>query len=744
MRTIPTLTILLLGALSQPAWPAEPERLIGFADAQDQRALEAAFRAGLSAEDQSGWARELSARPHHPGSEQGRINIDTMAELFEQWGYEVAVEWFDILLPVPVRRELELIAPEAFTAGLLEDVVAGDASTAQRDEVLPPYNAFSVDGEVAGELVFVNYGIPEDYELLERYGVDVAGKIVIAKYGRSWRGIKPKLAAEKGAIGALIYSDPADDGYAAGDVYPAGPFKNESGVQRGSVMDMPLYPGDVLTPGRPAVKGTRRLKRENAPTLTKIPVLPISYRDAEPLLAALGGEVVPREWQGGLPITYHLGPGPAEVRLALGFDWQTIRVGNVVARLEGARYPDQWVLRGNHHDGWNHGAADPISGMVALMDEALAVGRLAAAGQRPARTLVYAGWDAEEPGLIGSTEWVEKHLPELDEKAVAYINTDGNSRGFAFVGGSHTLEPFFNEVLKGVTDPQTGASLDERLRARIQVAGPPERREELEGRKDLRISPLGSGSDYTPFLQHAGIASANLAFGGEGEGGSYHTLYDTYEHYTRFRDPGFAYGVALADLAGTATLRLANAPVLPFRFSGLADNLAHYLGELETLADEAREKALRNNRMLREGTYGLALDPERSLSAPPALPDVPHFNFAPLKNAIDRVAASGKALDAALDALMPEADADLAALNARLYRSERALSSTEGLPGRDWYRHQIYAPGFYTGYGVKTLPRVREAIEAELYDEVDAEVAFTAGVLDAFADYLDGTLALIE
>lgn len=723
---------------------AAADGLIGFGDAEDQRALESDFRDGLSADDQSEWAQTLTAKPHHAGSTQGRVNINFIAERFKSWGYDVEVEWFDILLPVPVRRELQLLEPEAYTAGLLEDVVDGDQSSAERDEVLPPYNAFSVDGDVTAQLVFVNYGIPEDYELLERYGVDVTGKIVIAKYGRSWRGIKPKLAAEKGAIGALIYSDPADDGYAAGDVYPIGPFKNESGVQRGSVMDMPLYPGDVLTPGKPAIKGTRRLQRRNAPTLTKIPVLPISYRDAEPLLAALGGETVPREWQGGLPITYHIGPGPAKVRLALGFDWQMIKVGNVIARMKGAVYPEQWVLRGNHHDGWNHGAADPISGMVALMDEARSLARLAQSGRPPARTVVYAGWDAEEPGLIGSTEWVEKHLQLLDEKAVAYINTDGNSRGFAYVGGSHTLEPFFNEVLKSIEDPQTSASVDERLRARIAVTGSAEQKQELAQRKDLRISPLGSGSDYTPFLQHAGIASANLGFGGEGDGGSYHTLYDTYEHYSRFRDPGFAYGRALADLAGTATLRLANADVLPFRFGGLADNLSHYLGELEKLADDERAKAEQTNRLLEEGAYDLALDPTRTLTAPNAAIEVPYFNFAPLKNAVKRLNESAKRLDAALGALSDSETVDLAALNERLYRSERALISKDGLPGRDWYRHQIYAPGFYTGYGVKTLPRVRESIEAELYDQVDGEIAFTARVLDRFADYLDETLQLTE
>jgi len=720
--------------------------LAGFLDSEAQLAREEAFRVRLSATDQQEWAKALAARAHHAGSEHGGFNIEYIADRFRSWGYDVEVEVFDILLPVPVKRELSLLAPHEYTATLIEDVVPGDVSSEARSEVLPPYNAFSIDGDVTAELVFVNYGIPEDYEMLERYGIDVSGKIVIAKYGRSWRGIKPKLAAEKGAIGAIIYSDPADDGFARGDVYPDGPFKNASGVQRGSVMDMPLYPGDVLTPGRPAIKGSRRLALDKAPTITSIPVLPISYRDAEPLLAALGGEVVPAEWQGALPLTYHLGPGPAEVRLALTFDWQRIKIGNVIARMEGKLHPDEWVLRGNHHDGWNHGASDPISGLVALMDEARSMARLAQDGQPPARSVVYAAWDAEEPGLIGSTEWVEKHLEDLREKAVAYLNTDGNSRGFLGVGGSHTLEPFFNAVLRSVSDPQTKATVDERLRARIEVAGSPEQREELAKRSDLRISPLGSGSDYTPFLQHAGIASANLGFGGEGNGGSYHTLYDTIEHFTRFRDPGFRYGVALADVAGTATLRLANADVLPFRFSGLADNLQHYLEELEKLADDARAQAERVNGMIDNRTFELALDPEKSLGPPAKKPVVPHFNFAPLKNAIDEVTAQASELDGKLDGLKDRSGStvDRVDLNRRLYRSERALTSSDGLPGREWYRHQIYAPGFYTGYGVKTLPRIREAIEAELYDSVDAEIAFTARTLSGFAEYLSETALLIE
>jgi len=733
---------LALATVATAANGAAVEHLTGFVDVDRQLALEASLTKSLSATELAAWSKHLSAHAHHAGSPYGKENVQFIAELFRSWGYNVEIEAFDILLPVPKERELILEGPSGYRATLIEDILEEDASSAERAEVLPPYNAFSKDGDVRGELVFVNYGIPEDYEMLERYGIDVTGKIVIAKYGKSWRGIKPKLAAEHGAIGAIIYSDPADDGYARGDVYPTGPFKNSSGVQRGSVMDMPLYPGDVLTPGEPAIKGTRRLEIAAAPTITKIPVLPISYRDAEPLLRALGGEVVPKPWRGALPITYHIGPGPARVKLKLVFDWQRITIENVIARLEGATYPDEWVIRGNHHDGWNHGASDPISGLVALLGEAKAVATLAAEGKPPARTVIYAAWDAEEPGLIGSTEWVEKHRRELNSKVVTYLNTDGNGRGFVSIGGSHTLEGFFNEVLASVIDPQTMVSLAARRRAMLSVTGDEKQREELESRKDLRIAPLGSGSDYTPFLQHLGIASANFGFGGESAHGSYHTLYDTFEHYTRFRDPGFVYAVTLAELLGRTTLRLANAQVLPFRFTGLADSLKLYLTELEALAEKKREEAKRNNKLLENNTYGLALDAKKTLGAPKALPKVPFFNFAPLQNALAHVEDSATALDKALDA-DDLGNVDLVVLNRRLYQSERALTSTAGLPGRNWYRHQIYAPGFYTGYGVKTLPRVREAIEAKLYDEVDHQIAVTAEVLAAFAEYLEETRSLI-
>jgi N-acetylated-alpha-linked acidic dipeptidase len=717
------------------------ENIVGFDEAGSaaQRKIELQLDASVNAGEMDGWLKRMSAAPHHLGSAASRENAEFIRSLFDSWGYETEIAEYQVLLPVPRVREVELVAPGHYSATLTEDTLAEDASTAVRDTLLPPYNAFSTDGEVEAELVFVNYGIPEDYELLERYGIDVTGKIAIAKYGRSWRGIKPKLAGEKGAIGTIIYSDPADDGYGAGDVYPKGPFKNESGVQRGSVMDMPTYPGDVLTPGRGATRNARRLDREDAPTITKIPVLPISYRDALPLLAAMDGEVVPADWRGDLPITYHLGPGPARVRLKAEFDWNMVTAYNVIARLEGSTYPDQWVIRGNHHDGWNHGAADPLSGLVATLAEAKAVGELAKAGQRPLRTVIYAAWDGEEPGLIGSTEWAEHHAADLKRHAVAYLNTDGSSRGFMNIGGSHVLERFLNQVTEELDDPLQKISLKERRRAAILVDGDEKDRTEARDREDLRIYPMGSGSDYTPFLQHLGIASANLGFGGEAEDGSYHTLYDTYEHYMKFRDPGLVYGTVLAKTTGRATLRLANAPRLPFEFKGFADNIALYIRELEELADGMQSETERNNKLIDDGTYAAAMDPRKSLGPPPAREPVPFFNFAPLKNALARLQNAADDFDTAAQSSLA-ADEEI---NELLYTSERLLTRDAGLEGREWYKHHIYAPGFYTGYGVKTIPGVREAIEQRDYDKVGPQIEIAADILNAMAGRIEVLAARI-
>ena len=700
-------------------------------NAKKEIALEKDFEGKLSADNLDKWMQRMSAEPHWVGTEYGRKNAEWMQKQFKSWGYDATIETYYVLFPYPKTRVLELTAPTTYKAKLTPMAVEGDEYTAQGDALLPSYNAFSTDGDVEADLVFVNYGVPKDYEELEKLGIDVEGKIVIAKYYGSWRGIKPKLAAEKGAIGCIIYSDPKDDGYVQGDVYPKGPFKNKTGVQRGSVMDMPLYPGDVLTPGYAATKDAKRLNREDAPTITKIPVLPISYEDAQPLLDALEGEVAPESWRGGLPITYHIGPGPAKVHLKLEFDWQLKPAHNVIATMSGTEFPDQWVLRGNHHDAWVHGASDPVSGMVALMEEARAIGELAKKGDKPKRTLVYCAWDAEEPGLIGSTEWVEDHIEELQQKAVAYINTDGNGRGFLSAGGSHTLQTMVSEVADAVTDPQKGVSVKERKIARNLIDG---------GSKDFELYALGSGSDYSPFIQHAGIASLNLGFGGENAGGEYHTIYDTYPNYKRFKDPDFAYGVALANTTGRIVLRLANADVLPLEFEQWHKTVSGYLDEVMKETDTMRKAVEKHNDMVDKNVFELAADPKEPFVKPEKKEAVPYLDFAPVQNQLASLKSSIDTFKST-DAFKLSTE-KRNQLNQQLMQVEQVLTSEKGLPRRPWYKHQIYAPGFYTGYGVKTLPGVREAIEQKDWKEAQEQIKVLAETLARFDGHIESMNAL--
>ena len=718
------------------------------AAAEAQLALEAAFDAGLDAANLDKWMKHLSARPHHTGSVWGKQNAEYMAELFRSWGYAVEIETYHVLYPTPKFRLLEMVAPSRFTASLEEPALPEDATSDQKDEQLPTFNAFAADGDVTAEVIFVNQGIPADYEDLERLGIDVKGKLLLARYGGSWRGIKPKLAQEHGALGVILYSDPEDDGYFQGEVYPKGPYRNPHGVQRGAVMDLPLRPGDPLTPYVGATEGAERLALDQAETILKIPVLPISYTDARPILAALAGPVAPERWRGALPITYHVGPGPAVVHLKLEFNWDLVPAYNVIARMEGAELPDQWVMRGNHHDGWVNGAGDPVSGLVALLEEARMVGALVKAGHRPRRTLLYAAWDAEEPGLIGSTEWVEDHADELRQKMVAYINTDAYSRGFLFAGGSHSLEAMFAEIAAAVPDPHKCISLAERQRAWRLLKGSKQQKKEAAESDLYRLWALGSGSDYSPFMQHLGIASFHLGFGNEVGGGSYHSIYDSYDHYTRFLDPGHTYGVTLAKVAGRTTLRLANADLLPFAFSGLSRSLAVYMEEIETLVEETREATEKHNKQLADGVFEAFADPlERFVTVKPKQP-VPAIDFAVLKAAIGHVheAAIVYAEDyarlaaAGLD-LPPAARAEIDRL---LYLSERGLVEANGLPRRPWFRHHIYAPGFYTGYGVKTLPGVREAIEKRYWAETDLQIVKLAAMLDAVASHIKMSAAALE
>jgi len=739
VRTLRFFTVLfLVASVGAQSTGTASGSLMGFSSAgsASQRSLESKFDAFLKPENQRDWMRRLSARPHHLGSAYNKENADFILSLFRSWGYQAELEEFHVLFPTPKTRMVEMTMPERFTLRLAEPPVEGDSTSGQQSEQLPSYNAYSIDGDVTGPLVYVNYGTPADYDELDRRGIDVKGKIVIARYGGSWRGIKPKVAAERGAIGCLIYSDPRDDGFFQGDVYPKGAWKNENGVQRGSVMDMPLFPGDPLTKGIGAKRDAKRVEIKDAETLTKIPVLPISYGDALPLLRNLDGAVVPTAWRGALPITYHFGGTAPTVRMKLEFNWDIKPIYNVIARMPGSERPDQWIIRGNHRDAWVNGADDPISGLVAMMEEARAIAELAKTGWKPKRTIVYAAWDAEEQGLIGSTEWAEHHAAELREKAAVYINTDSNGRGFLGIGGSHTLEKFINEAARTVPDPQTKMTVWERARASRIVNGSESLRKEAAEREDLRISPLGSGSDYTPFLQHLGIASLNIGFGGEDGGGSYHSIYDSFDHYTRFGDPGFHYGIALAKVCGRATLRLANAETLPFEFRNFSDTIEIYAKELTQLADAMRSETARMNADIESGRWAAVQDPTQKLLAPRPKDAVPALDFASLQQAIGKLRESassfhlrsnGKSLDTGRQRQ----------LDAILYRTERALIRNEGLPRRDWFRHHIYAPGFYTGYGVKTLPGVREAIEQRNWKEAEEQIAILAKVVEEFAAEID-------
>jgi N-acetylated-alpha-linked acidic dipeptidase len=677
--------------------------------------------------------RRLSARPHHVGSPYDRDNAEWLLAQLKSYGLDAKIETFSTLFPTPKSRKLELLWPTPFTAKLQEPAVDADPTSNQKDEQLPTYNAFSRDGDVTAPLVYVNYGAPDDYKQLESMGVSVKGAIVLARYGMTWRGIKPKLAAEHGAVGCLIYSDPRDDGYSAGDVFPQGAMRPVDGVQRGSVMDMPVYPGDPQTPGVGSVEGVKLIPIDQVETITKIPVLPISYGDAKPFLMALKGEMVPESWRGGLPIPYKTGPSETKAHLALAFNWDRKPLYDVVARIPGSTLPDEWVIRGNHHDAWVNGAEDPLSGTSPELEEARALGELLKQGWHPQRTVIYCFWDGEEPALLGSTEWAETHAKELSEHAVAYFNTDGNGRGFFGAEGSHSLENFIDSVTSAIDDPETGMSVHDRAKLAEIHRASPEERATLRGRADTRIPSIGSGSDFSVFIDHLGVASVNLGFGGEDEDGQYHSIYDDFYLYSHFADTTFVYGRALAQTVGTMVVRMADADVIPFQFADLADTLHTYVGEVKKLAETERAKIKETNTEIADGTYKALTDPKKTLVPPVAEPVPPYFNFAPLDQASDDLTNAAADFEKAYTAHGADGKT---AVNPQLIQTERVFLDPAGLPKRSWYGNLIYAPGLYTGYGVKTLPAVREAIEQKQWPDVEAEIVRTAAAMEREAALL--------
>jgi N-acetylated-alpha-linked acidic dipeptidase len=750
------LALLVIGLFLHSAVADSPDAnqeasLDGFSSqhASTEREWETKFRALPNAQKQRDYMQLLSARPHHVGSAYDKQNAEWILSKFKEWGLDAHIESFKVLFPKPKRRLLELVAPTHYVAKLQEPALAEDPTSNQQDEQLPTYNAYSRDGDVTAPLVYVNYGLPEDYERLQRLGVSVQGAIVIARYGDSWRGIKPKVAAEHGAVGCLIYSDPKDDGYFGGDVFPKGPMRPDQGVQRGSVLDFGAnYPGDPLTPDR-GDPNAPRMTASNAPSITKIPTLPISYGDAQPLLAALTGPLAPEEWRGALPIAYHVGPGAAKVHLALEFNWDLKDVNDIIARIPGSSEADEWVVRGNHHDGWVNGAEDPISGQVTLLEEARSFGELIKQGWKPKRTIVYCAWDGEEPMLLGSTAWAETHGRELQEHAAVYINSDSNDRGYLLMEGSHSLEHFMNSVARSVEDPESKLSVFERERlVGITQAKSDDDRKELRQRADLRMNALGSGTDYTAFVDHLGVASLNLGYGGEDDSGIYHSIYDDFYWYTHFSDTNFAYGIALSQTIGTAVMRMADADVLPYEFTDLADTMQKYNKDLQKLLENKQEEAHEREMELKEGAFHAALDPRNPTVAPPPEDIPPHLNFAPLENALEVLTKSADRYKTAFNkteaAGFPGSDKQLAALNQKLMQSERHLTDPAGLPRRPWYKHMIYAPGVYSGYSPKTMPGIREAIEQRRWQEADTEIARVAKVLESEAALIDSAASDLD
>ena len=714
-------------------------RLSGYSSqsSKTERDWETKLQAGIDPENLRQNMQRLSARPHHVGSPYDKENADWILSKFKEWGFDAHIETFQVLFPTPKERIVEMIEPTKFRAKLQEPPVSGDPTSNQTAEQLPTYNAYSIDGDVTAPLVYVNYGNREDYEQLDRLGISVKGAIVIARYGEGWRGIKPKVGAEHGAIGCIIYSDPREDGYFNGDDYPKGGWRPRDGVQRGSVMDTD-YPGDPLTPGVGATADAKRLDIKDAKTITKIPVLPISWGDALPLLSALQGPVVPESWRGALPITYHVGPGPAKVHLKVASNWDLEPVNDVIATMRGSDLPEEWVIRGNHFDAWVNGADDPIAGMVAVLEEGRMLGELHKQGWNPKRTVILCAWDGEEPGLLGSTEWVETHGDELQKHAVAYINSDTNGRGYFYAGGSHDLQHLINDVALDVQDPEKHISVQQRARLlRISRAPNAEDRAEIRKSNDVRIGALGDGSDFASFIDHEGISALNIGYGGENDANAYHSVYDDFSWYTKFMDTDFSYGRVLAQTGGVAVMRLADADLIPYEYNGMAETIGRYVKELEKLLKDKKDEITERNLELKEGVFTATADPHKTSVPPPAKPVPPFMNFAPLKNGSEAIRKSAERYQSAF-AKWQTGGSDLppqtaAALNEELIQIQRAFLTEKGLPERPWFRHQVYAPGAYTGYGAKPIAAVREYMDQEKWKEADAQVPVVGQVLENVA-----------
>ena len=688
-------TLLIIGltllAQSAPVRAAAPPA--------SEADVEARFRDSISAENIGAYIAEMTQHPNFPGSPFAKRNAERILQQFRSWGWDAHIETFSVPFPRPTVRKVELLQPAHFSAKLREPPIESDPYSKQQDEQLESYFIYSPDGDVTAPLVYVNFGLRDDYAQLERMGISVKGAIAVARYGKIWRGGKVELAAEHGAVGMLIYSDPHEDGYFQGPTYPQGPWRHPDAVQRGSVLNG-KYPGDPLTPLAGAVPDTPRLTREAATSLPRIPSMPLSYADAEPLLRAMTGPTAPESWRGALPITYRVGPGASLVHLQVAFNWKPVEMYDVIAQLKGSVAPNEWIIRGNHHDGWVYGAQDPHSGHSAMMEEARVLRLMHRHGWSPRRTLIYASWDAEEQGTIGSTEWMEAHFDELQRKALLYVNSDVTMVGFVDMSGSPGLENFLRGVARDIQDPASGESSLAHAERNLPT-----------GQSRLNVGPPGYGSDHHAFVARSGIPTVNLDFMGAGFGGSYHSIYDDDTWYTQFNDPGFQYGRATAQLIGTAVLRYADAAVLPFDFGGTADALSREVAGLKALC---------------------------------AANHAPHpsLDFAPLDAGVAAVRFSAEHFAHALhDTPASLEPSRLPEVNAALLKTERAFLRSGGLPERSYYLNEVYSPGRL--WDTVPIPAVGDAILDGRWQLAAEQVPLAAHTLHAIAQAIDSAADIL-
>ncbi len=686
-----SLGVLILGALPLTLIWSHPDVSIrGFfpAEAAREAEFEKAFRAVPTPER----AREdlwiLTQAPHVAGTPEDFKTAQYVFNQFHEAGLDAKIVEYQVLLPTPKEVKVDLVEPFRREGPTPEETWAWDKDSSD-SSVVTPFNAYSPSGDVTARVVYANYGLPEDYERLRRWGIDVAGKIVVVRYGKCFRGVKAFVAEQNHAAGLLIYSDPAEDGYRQGDVYPRGPWRPTKDVQRGSILYLTEYAGDPLTPGYAATKGARRLTLKEARTLPRVPTTPISSEDASPILENLGGPVAPPAWQGALPFTYHVGPGASKVHLKLDMDFRTRAIWDVVAEIPGVAQPDWWVVVGNHRDAWTYGAVDPNSGTAPLLAVGRGLGQLLKQGWKPQRTIILASWDAEEFGLIGSTEWAEEHADQLMRNGVAYLNMDVGVAGPHFTASAvPSLARMIREAAGDVADPGTNRPLSkvwaEEGRRLRREGGIPiavlEQQPQTVSPEEQPVGELGSGSDYTPFLQHLGVPSLDLGFGGPY--GVYHALHDDFYWMEHFGDPTFKYSVAAAQVYGTLALRLADADILPFDYEDYGNAIQKYLRD-----------------------FGEDLK-KRNVADKLPLGDA--------QEAAGKFTESAKALSEKLAVLGASGLADagkLATINHALLEVERNFLLEKGLPGRSWFRHAFYAPGMYTGYAAVILPGVREAAD---------------------------------